>query len=572
LRNALADRRHRFKVAVAGLTAALLMVVPAAPAGAQQSPAQNATADRASALTDPAVVFITTVVGWSVRLTWADSNQISGRNNYDLKGRLNYASGSGFVVNPNGTIVTASHVIEPDEDEIRNYAANQIFFTGKLSDYKLGDNQDPYEQYSIPNNSFLNSLLQQCYSGVACSFSIKPAVQVYSPVAIAGVSAPKGAPARVLKSTGFEETDVAVIQIDGNNMPTVPLADTAGSLTSGQPLTALGFAGSVQQLPTGVTEPTKAFGRVSSVRSAGSSRVVQVDIDIEGGMSGGPVVNDAGKVIGLTSFSFTEGSARTQGFLRTVDDIKSVIQGAGAQTARGEVDRVFEQAMGLFWARHYSAALPLFQNAINLYDGHPAAKTYLAQAQAKAGGPEDVPVEEPSTFPVGLVIGVLAGVLVLVGLVVLVLVLSRRRKARPAPQPGVEAWSAQPHAPMAVGPAPQPPFGPQPVAHAGPAAAPTSIPELPQAPSEAPTAPITPATPAPVTAAAPVVGAIEARPDAAVAPAAPPAPAPAPAGGNGAAPAGRRFCSSCGSAQEGQGRFCTNCGNQFDRAASPLEG
>jgi hypothetical protein len=40
--------------------------------------------------------------------------------------------------------------------------------------------------------------------------------------------------------------------------------------------------------------------------------------------------------------------------------------------------------MEYFWDRHYSAALPLYQKTLNLYDGHPAAKKYLSEAQAKA--------------------------------------------------------------------------------------------------------------------------------------------------------------------------------------------
>jgi hypothetical protein len=46
-----------------------------------------------------------------------------------------------------------------------------------------------------------------------------------------------------------------------------------------------------------------------------------------------------------------------------------------------------------------SAALPLFQKVLNLYNGHPLVKEYLAEAQAKANEPADVPL--PADSPAG---------------------------------------------------------------------------------------------------------------------------------------------------------------------------
>jgi hypothetical protein len=270
-------------------------------------------------------------------------------------------------------------------------------------------------------------------------------------VQIAGVSAPKPLAARVLKSTGFGQTDVAILQVDTSNMPTVPLATTANDLKSGQSIAALGFPGSAQDLPTGFTEPAKLFGRVSNVRQDGASKLVEASITgMAKGMSGGPGVDSQGKVVGLISYSRLDGDTRAQVYLRTVDDIRAALRGAGgAQATRGEVDNLFEQAMEYFWDRHYSAALPLYQKTLNLYDGHPAAKKYLSEAQAKAGGPEDLPLPattqaaESSWLRLGLA-ALAAAVLVAAGVALL---LRRRRRRRGVPairqlqRPGVEvSW------------------------------------------------------------------------------------------------------------------------------------
>lgn len=407
-----------------GLAALLMAAVPGL------ARADDTTTDeRTVVLVDPGVVFVDTTVKVFVRLSYPDFNQYSGKSTISDTYRFNYGSGSGFVVNPNGTIITASHVVDPARQDVRNYAANKLFeFLNK------GDN--PFDQYTLTADPRLNSLLQQCYEGVACEFRTKRTVRVYTPVQIAGISAPKPLSARVLKSTGFDATDVAVVQVDGDNMPTVPLATTANDLKSGQSITALGFPGSAQDLPSGFTEPAKLFGRVSNVRADGTSKVVEASIpNLSHGMSGGPGVDRNGKVVGLISYSRLDPSdgSPTQIYLRTVDDVRAALRGAGGvQAARGEVDNLFGQAMAYFWDRHYSAALPLYQKVLNLYDGHPHAKRYLSEAQAKAGGSEDLPLptgKATSERSRLLTLGISALLVIVLVLVVAAVLLRRRRHA-----------------------------------------------------------------------------------------------------------------------------------------------
>jgi hypothetical protein len=185
---------------------------------------------------------------------------------------------------------------------------------------RLDNDDDPFERYTLRDRIW-NSVLQQCYTGESCSFRTKRTVRVYTPVQIAGVSAHKPLAARVLKSTGFGQTDVVIVQVDASNMPTVPLATSANDLKSGQSIAALGFPGSAQDLPTGFTESAKLFGRVSNIRQDGASKLVEASITgMARGMSGGPGVNSDGKVVGLISYSRLDGDSRAQVYLRTVDE------------------------------------------------------------------------------------------------------------------------------------------------------------------------------------------------------------------------------------------------------------
>jgi len=424
----------------------LVALVAGLAAGPDATAAPPAPSTRGVVLAEPGVVSLRTSVAVSVRLTVADHRRPSGLTSLHRSYRFPYASGSGFVASPNGTIVTASRVVEPERDDIRNRAANQLFF-GELrrAGYSLAG-RSPYGRYHLGATRIvparvarvLDALLQDCYQAVACTFASRASVAAYSAVQIAGVKAPKGQAARVLRSTGFEDTDVAVLKVDGGNWPTVALGASADALGSGDAVTALGFAGSAQRPPTGVTETTKAFGRVSSVRDVGPSREIRTDLRGEPGMSGGPVIADDGQVVGLTSYARLDGRGQPDpAFLRTVDDIREAIEAAGVRPARSRADSLFGHGMRLFWDEQYSAAVPLFQRVLDLDDGHLTARRYLAQAQGKAGTPEDrpMPVAEAAGDGGLPVVPLVLGLLILGGLASALLV-GRRQPPGASRRPG----------------------------------------------------------------------------------------------------------------------------------------
>ncbi len=535
----------RRKALVLSTVLATLLLAPGSAGAQSASPAGPSPVERAITLASPAVVFIDTSVKIHVRLIYQNPNAVSGLGSLSRTYAFDYATGSGFVVNPNGVIVTASHVVEPEEKLMRNYAANRLVLEGFGYRYPSA-NSSPFDQYTLPVG-YQNQLLQQCYRGVACTFAITPIETVYSAVDIAQVQLPKGTPARVLTSTGFENTDVAILQVNGTNMPTVPLAGSAADLATGDEVVALGFPGSSRDaLQTGVTQPNKVFGRVSNIRPQGTSNLIEVDANIEPGMSGGPAIDGSGNVVGLISFSLLQSSGESGAkYLRTVDDIKAALADAGVATASGPADEAFRDAMNLFWGNHFSAAVPALEKVLAIYPGQPLATQYLADAQAKAGTAEDVPVAEASPeggggggVPAWAIAAAAAGAIVVVLLVVLA---TRRRKPVPA------AAAAVPMTP--------------PVSAVGAPAPPQEATRVGVQPPPAATPPGAGAPPA-ATAPPPLAAAFAAP---AVAPPAPPvAPPPAPvpeqhpieSGG------GPKFCASCGHALEAGARFCPNCGTQ----------
>lgn len=118
------------------------------------------------------------------------------------------------------------------------------------------------------------------------------------------------------------ETDLAVIKIDGANLPFLTLSDSS-EVAQGQFVLAFGN-------PMGM-ENSVSFGVVSSVaRRIGSDdprEYIQTDAAINPGNSGGPLVNVEGSVIGLNTFIMTEsGGSEGIGFAIPSDVIRYVVE------------------------------------------------------------------------------------------------------------------------------------------------------------------------------------------------------------------------------------------------------
>jgi len=133
---------------------------------------------------------------------------------------------------------------------------------------------------------------------------------------------------------GYDSTDdVAVIQATGaSNLKTLPLASSSG-LSNGQSVTAIGNAGGTGRLTTATGTVTGTGHSITVSDDQGGSEhltgMIETNADVQPGDSGGPLLNSAGKAIGMDTAAseangYQDASETSQGFAIPINKALSI--------------------------------------------------------------------------------------------------------------------------------------------------------------------------------------------------------------------------------------------------------
>lgn len=117
------------------------------------------------------------------------------------------------------------------------------------------------------------------------------------------------------------DLDVALLKIDGKNLPTIPMGDS-DTMRIGDAVIAIGNPlGLDHTVTTGVVS---AKGRPITIQDRSYKNLIQTDAAINPGNSGGPLINMQGQVIAINTAVSTE--AQGIGFAIPINTAKSIIQ------------------------------------------------------------------------------------------------------------------------------------------------------------------------------------------------------------------------------------------------------
>lgn len=461
-------------------------IIPGLEAKAATNTIASDSAIQVVANNMPSVVKVATVY-------CIDFNFVLGAIIQPITGGCGVGTGSGFIVSPNGYVATNGHVVKFTEEEV--LATSLILgdkqVTRQYLDFLVNTGQvskavaDQYYLACISGNAEARKELVGTIGLLPSSTRIKfiredvkYAVQLSndaikfnpndlkslnygSSIVAATLVGIDYDPLADIQKDGFRSSDVAVLKLDGNKQyPYVTLGGIT-TMSQGDPLVVLGFPGIADNelVDSSKSVPTATEGKVSSIRDANNSKnkLIQSDVSITYGNSGGPAFNKNGEVIGIATYGYSDTGAKVN-YMRDIEDLKKLLSKNNIvlPTKVEGVEKTWEDALAKFAKAYYTPAISLFNKAKAEYPQNRVVNEFIAKAEAfKKEGKEAI---SPETY--ALIVGGIVGVIIIPGLI-LFFVVRHHRKRKVAHQqytgqaPGVQQVAQAP-APVTSQPVIQP--------------------------------------------------------------------------------------------------------------------
>lgn len=268
----------------------------------------------------------------------------------DLDGPENFVetgaggSGSGFIIHPDGMILTSGHVVAPTRDDAalevelrRNGAIAALVRHFPVETLRAIHRNDMLDRFVTPlaeagviDNKRVVSVIELS-NGETLPYKIRR----YSPA---------------LTERG---TDLAILQIDRKRLPSIPLGDS-DAVHVGESIWSVGYpavASSTDDVIGGWLsresdlEATFNPGTITAIkRNVANTPVFQSNVAIYRGNSGGPAVNRKGEVIGISTWGHT--NAEQIKFLVPVNVARQLLAEAKvAANADGDFNQAYRAAL-----------------------------------------------------------------------------------------------------------------------------------------------------------------------------------------------------------------------------------
>ncbi len=318
-----------------------------------------------------------------------------------ISGKLNLITISGISDQSNNVALAQfQNQNEKNNDEITSSRRNIITETVKIvSPSIVGINVIEIREYKDPFSSFFDDPFFQKFfgnrgtysqevKGLGSGYIISPDGYIVTNDHVAGnatkitvtLTDGRSFDAKVIGSDNA--SDICLIKIDGEDLPFVTLGNS-DDIIIGEWVIALGNPFGLFELndkPTVTVGVVSATGmNLDAINNRYYLNMIQTDASINGGNSGGPLVNSEGNVIGMNTLIFTAGGNTGNiglGFAIPINKVKRIID---ELKEKGSIDRNFEIGMRIQTIDEGIAKYYHLKNAkgvivTKIYPGTPAEK------------------------------------------------------------------------------------------------------------------------------------------------------------------------------------------------------
>ena len=283
---------------------------------------------------------------------------------------LNSKLQNDFYSSSNGSNVSLTSLEQAKRfnDEITNSRENIITNTvQKVSPAIVGINVIEIRQYRDPYSSFFDDPFfrqffgnrgnsSQKVQGLGSGYIISPDGFIVTNDHVAGnateitITMTDGShhEAKIIGSDPV--SDICLLKIDGDNLPYVELGNS-NDIIIGEWVIALGNPFGLFELND---KPTVTVGVISAtgmnlepINDRYYLNMIQTDAAINGGNSGGALVNSIGQVIGMNTLIYTAGGVQGNiglGFAIPIDKVKRIVT---ELKTNGKIDRDFQIGMSI---------------------------------------------------------------------------------------------------------------------------------------------------------------------------------------------------------------------------------
>jgi len=406
---AAARRRHRvgraraIRFALATVLAAGAALSPTAPAAAKPAFTPE---EKAAAIVRPAVVYIE--VQWE---GWV-RDKVSGKL-WDAESVSFVARCSGFSVSNDGFIVTAGHCVDPGVEGV-----GLSFFEEIADRFFRAGTATQADTDTLIRDMIANAEVEGQTAGDPATRK----VFAQRGVARSGLTSGEAMQARVVSFHPVSGGDVALLKVEKTNTPMVQLADSS-DINVGTDVLAIGYPASADNISDATFEPSTKDGKISNKRTEGGVPFYETSAATTQGMSGGPVANLDGDIIGVISHG-PPAEKQAFNFIAASSLISEELSKSGVKNDFGKIDTDYQDGLNAYYDGRYSNSIEKFDAVLAAVPSHAQAQEYRQKA---------VGLRETNGDPglgTGILIAGIGGLVLILIIVVVVIGMVIRGKKR----------------------------------------------------------------------------------------------------------------------------------------------